>query len=157
MAALTIIHKITNALQKIGTSNGTKVTEPDYDGKEKSNSARELWFAEWKVMCEYMIADLIEKVGTKRKENAKDALLKAFAPELKKVGIGSYETVVRGNVAIGFNRRNGQRRINRQGVINVLSTTPYNWDLDKINALLLLIEHAPPEGALYITPSTTME
>jgi len=157
MATTTIIHKITNAVAKIGLANGTKMTEPTYGGEEKSNSARESWFHEWAIMAEYTIAKTISSIGAKREENAKALLLKTFADKLAKLTIGSTESIVRGNVTVMFNKRNGQRRINRQAVINVLTVAPYNWKLEDINSLLLLIEHAPPEGALYITPSTTME
>lgn len=157
MAALTIIHKIHNAVTKIGNSNGTKVTEPEYGGEEKSNSARTSWFAEWTIMAEYMVAKAIKQRAEDREEKAKEKLVTAFGPALASLKIGDTNSVVRGNVTITFNRRNGQRRINKQGVINTLSSTDYGWSLDKINELLSKIEHAPPDGSLYITPSTTME
>lgn len=157
MPAITLIHKIHNAVLKLGTTNGTKLTEPEYGGEDRSNAARTQWFDEWGVMAEYLVAATAAKAAEGRKEKAKAKLESTFAAMLAKLKIGDTNTLVRGNVAIAFNRRNGQRRINRQGIINTLSTAPYNWKLDDINEFLLKIEHAPPEGALYITPSTTME
>lgn len=156
MAALTIIHKIHNAVNKIGNVNGTKITEPEPTVK-LSNEERVHWFAEWAIMAEYMVAKAISARAEGRLEVAKEKLITIFKSELDKLKIGETESVARGNVTITFNRRNGQRRINRQGVINTLSSSDYGWSLDKINEFLAKIEHAPPEGSLYITPSTTME
>jgi hypothetical protein len=155
--AITLIHKLTNAVQKLGLSNGTKITKPDYGGDEpKNNEAVSTWFDEWAVAAEYTVAKTVAGVAEKRAEKAKAAVLATFAKSIKDVNIGDSNSVVRGNVALLFARRNAPRRINRQSVINVL-TTEYNWKLDDINALLEKIDLASPDGALWITPSTTME
>jgi hypothetical protein len=114
------------------------------------------WFDEWAVAAEYTVAKTVAGVAEKRAEKAKAAVLATFAKSIKDVNIGDSNSVVRGNVALLFARRNAPRRINRQSVINVL-TTEYNWKLDDINALLEKIDLASPDGALWITPSTTME
>jgi hypothetical protein len=157
MAALTIIHKIHNAVSKIGTVNGTKITEPEYGGEGRSNADRVKWFQEWAIMAEYMVAKAIKQRAEKREEDAKSKLEAEFAQAIAGIKIGDTNSIVRGNVTITFNRRNAQRRINRQAVINTLSSSDYNWKLDDINEFLSKIEHASPDGALYITPSTTME
>lgn len=157
MAAITLIHKLTNAVTKLGSTNGTKVVEPEYGGDEpKNNTAVKLWFDEWTVMAEYMVAKTVAGVAEKRAEKAKDAFLTTFAKSIKDIKIGDSTTLVRGNVAAYIQRRNAPRRINRQSVINVL-TTEYNWKLEDINKLLDKIDLASPDGALWITPSTTME
>jgi hypothetical protein len=157
MAALTIIHKIHNAVSKIGTVNGTKITEPEYGGEGKSNADRANWFSEWAIMAEYMVAKAIKQRAEKREEAAKEKLEMAFGPAIAGIKIGDTNSIVRGNVTITFNRRNAPRRINRQSVINTLSSSDYNWKLDDINAFLNKIDLASPDGALWITPSTTME
>lgn len=158
MIATTLIHKLTNAVTKLGTSNGTKVVQPEYGGDEpKNNEAVAQWFNEWTVMAEYMVAKTIAGVAEKRAEKAKNAFTAEFAKSIAALKIGDSVTIARGNVAAHIQRRNAPRRINRQSVINVLSTTPYNWKLDDINALLDKIDLASPDGALWITPSTTME
>lgn len=157
MATTTIIHKITNALAKIGKANGTALVEPDYTGTDKSNSARVKWLGEWVILAEYMVAKTMASISSKREEVAKAAVQTAFADEIKKITIGNSETVTRGNVSILFNRRNAPRRINEQTVINVLTAAPYNWKLEDITDLLLKINVSSPNGALWITPSTTME
>ena len=154
--ALTIIHKITNAINKLGVSNGTKITEPEYDGEEKSNSAREQWFVEWRAMAEYMVASTASKVAEARAEKAKLLIKSVFGPMLAKLTVGDSNAIVRGNITTVFNLRNGQRRINAQAVINVLSSDDYKWKLDDINKFLEKINLAG-NPALYITPSTTME
>lgn len=157
MPAITLIHKITNAVLKLGTTNGTKIVQPEYDGEDKSNSAREQWFEEWQALAEYMIAATAASAAEGRKEKAKAKIETVFGKMLKDLFIGNKNMVQRANVGALFERRNAPRRINKQSVINVLSTAPYNWKLDDINTFLSSIETASPNGALYITPSTTME
>jgi hypothetical protein len=152
---LTIIHRIQNAVTKIGFSNGTKIPEPEYKGEDKSNSARETWFNRWTVAAEYLVASNISKIAEKRIETAKAKLTQAFAPDIAKLKAGDKSLLQCGNVGLLLNLRNGARRINRATVISVL-TTEYKWKLEDINKFMDKIEVAG-NPALYITTSTTVE
>lgn len=155
--SLTLIHKITKAVQNIGKINGTKIADADPPSDIKGNEARSRWIDEYNALAEHFVASTAQKVAKDRLDKAKDALDATFGDTISKIAIGTSVTITRGSYSTLFNRRNGARRINRASVINTLTAAPYNWKLDDINTFLDKIDLAPPDGAMYITPSTTQE
>lgn len=146
----TLTHKIAAAVMKIGTLNGTKVSEPKYGGDERSNSAIEKWFDEWKVLAEFLVASTAKKAAESREKRAREDLSMSFGPTLANVKVGSKLTLVRGNVSVTFDRRNAGARISRASIIKSLTTT-YKWKLEDIEKFLNEVEEVSPNGALHIT------
>lgn len=152
----TIIHKITAAVQNLGKKNGTKLAEADPPSSIKGNEARSKWIDEYNALGEHLVAATAAKVAEKRLKEAKEQLESTFGKAITDLKIGDSVAIQRGPLTTVVNRRNGQTRINRANVINVL-TLDYKWNMEDIDKLLNKIEKAPENGALYITPSTTLE
>ena len=149
---LTPVHRIINAVTLIGTSNGTKIKEPDL--VEANNEKRSLFFDQWAIITEFLVASTIKKMAETREEKARARLKAALPDTISKMVVGDKKSVVRGNVAVEFSLRNGRKGLQRAAIISEL--TAQGWKLEKINEFLEKVEVAG-QPALYISASTTAE
>lgn len=151
----TIIHKIANAVLKIGTANGTKIAEPDYTGEDQSNEGRSKWYDEWKAISEALVASTAAKAAKGREEKAKESLKATLSKTIAGLNIGDKVSVSRGNVSVLLDLRSGQSTINKEAIISTLRTD-YKWDMEEV---IVFLEKITKVGAakLYTTYSSTQE
>lgn len=134
-APLNIIHRIAQAVLKIGTTNGTAIKEPPYDGEEKGNEARAKWFDEFSAIREALIASNVAKAAEGRDRIAKERLKQTLSTNISKLKAGDKLTMVRGNVSVLLDMRNGSTTVDKEKMMVVLRTE-HKWDMEDIAAFL---------------------
>lgn len=150
----TIVHRIANAVRKIGTANGTKIVEPEYNG-DQSNEARAKWFDEWTILAEALVADATYKAAEGRRKKAVEKLKATFQGDIKKMSPGDKRSIVRGNVSVLLDMRNGQTSLD-EAAMRVELQTEYKWAFEDVEAFINRVKKRG-SAKLYTTYSSTQE
>jgi len=153
--AVNIIHRITNAVLKIGTHNGTKVVAPVVPSDVKGNEDRDRWMTEWETIAEALVASAAKKAAEGREKKAKARLKDVFSSTMESLKVGDKVTLARDNVSVLLDLRSGQSSLSREQIITTLRVE-YKWDMEDITVFLDKVTKVG-EPKLYTTFATTVE
>lgn len=152
MAKLPWTKRVTNAIDNIGTKNGTEIPVPPAppEMQNASNADIDAWFQKWEAMRDYLRFSTVRKYAEAREKKAKDALHAALILP-QKLDAGYKNTWIAGNVSVALDVRAGRRYVDEQALLTIL-VGDYKMSLSDAT---IAIEKARKSAAngMYFTPS----
>ena len=107
MATRPVQINVVTALDKIGKTNGTALSEAA-SPSSLSNAESEAWQTERNAIFEYMIAAQMSSYSEKRSDKAKDHVKMLFAETMSDVVPGSSNVITRGGMSLHVEKRKGR-------------------------------------------------
>jgi len=147
--------RVTDAVDKIGTFNGTKLADPTVPAEiATNNEQRDEYMAKHSAVAELLVSGLVKKHAEARYEKAK-AKLYTCIPKIKQLSPGTNESYVMDNVALNARAQNGQTRVDRQKLLSKLMTDQ-KMSLDAASTFVTACENVG-SPVIYLTPSVVSE
>lgn len=150
-ATLPITKRITDAIDKIGVSNGTLIPDPDFTGTNEEVNAL---FEKHKAVRDLFVSSIVKKHAEAKYDRAK-AALSTLIPKLKDMQPGDATSYVFGNMSLSTRAQKGQSRLNRQKLITKLMTDQ-KMTLEQAEKFTNDCEVASAPS-VYLTPATVTE
>jgi hypothetical protein len=166
MAAKLPYHKrVQDAVDKIGTVNGTKIPDAQLpsDIDKKNNAEVDAWFEKHKLVREYLALDIVKKHVEARHKATKARILDRLNIREDLLGAGDTKTYQFDNVNLSYKVTNGRATLTREHLLVTLITqlsklVPGARNLS-VEEATKVIEAATTTGKppLTLIPATTAE
>lgn len=165
MAKLPFHKRVQDAVDKIGTVNGTKLPDPTLPSSvdQKNNEEVDSWFTKHGLVKKFFFLDVIKKHVEGQHKAAKAALLKQLGIDEDKLSAGDTKTFQFDNMNLTYKTTNGRALLNKETLLVVLMTKldklipgSENLSLDEAQKVIeaATVTGKPP---LTLTPATTAE
>lgn len=154
-ATLPIQKRITDAIDKIGVSNGTLIPDPDIPGDLAGNNEEaDAFVTKHHAVRDLFVASIAKKHVEAKYDRAKDAL-GTLLPKLTSMQPGDTNSYVFGNMVLNTRAQRGQRRLNRQKLITKLMVDQ-KMSMEQAEKFANECE-VESAASVYLTPSTVAE